>query len=129
MPSSTEMQTRKLSAVEVRVLSRLLEHAQTLKPAELQAWLLTLPEAQQALVPRLRERLQQIAQPKADAEPEPPPRPEPVKKADTRFGERVGPYRLLLELGTAGPGILWQAERAEGAARQFGRLAMMAMPR
>ncbi len=123
--------TRKLSAVEVRVLSRLLEKAQALPATELQAWLAALPEAQQALVPRLRERLAQIAQPKADEAPPPPPRLEPVKKADSRHGERVGPYRLLQELGTPGPGVLWQAERAdrqEGGPRQTVALMLPADP-
>ena len=46
-----------LSATEVRVLSRLLERALA-QPAECrEAWLLALPEHQQVLVPRLRERL------------------------------------------------------------------------
>jgi serine/threonine-protein kinase len=118
--------TRKLSAVEVRVLSRLLEKAQALPAAELEPWLAALPEAQRALVPRLRERLAQMAQPKADEPPPPPPRLEPVKKVDSRHGERVGPYRLLQELGTAGPGVLWQAERAEGGPRQMVALMLPA---
>jgi len=104
-----------LTAVEVRVLSRLLDKALSLPGAEREAWLAALPAAQQPLVPRLRERLAQIAQP----EPEAPPAPlEPVKKPDSRHGERVGAYRLLQELGTPGPGVLWQAERAETGTRQ-----------
>ncbi len=120
-----EETTRKLSAVEVRVLSRLLDKAQALPAGELDTWLAALPEAQQPLVPRLRERLAQIAQPRAE-EPPPPPRLEPVKKVDSRHGERVGPYRLLQELGSPGPGVLWQAERAEGGPRQVVALMLPA---
>ncbi len=109
---------RKLSAIEVRVLSRLLEHAQTLAPAELEDFVDQLPEAQKALVPRLRERLAQITQPLPDAPPPPPKRLEPVKKADSRLGERVGAYRLLQELGTPGAGVMWLAERADASPRQ-----------
>lgn len=108
---------RKLSAVEVRVLSRLLEHAQTLSPTELEDFVEQLPPAQQPLVPRLRERLTQIAQPRPDLPPPPPKRLEPVKKPPSRQGERVGSWRLVQELGTPGPETLWLAERGEGAAR------------
>lgn len=108
---------RKLSAVEVRVLSRLLDHAQTLTPTELEDFVEQLPPAQQPLVPRLRERLAQIAQPQPDLPPPPPRRLEPVKKPPSRQGERVGPYRLVQELGTPGPETLWLAERGEGAAK------------
>ncbi|MBL8306613.1 MAG: hypothetical protein JNM33_07940 [Rubrivivax sp.] len=108
---------RKLSAVEVRVLSRLLDHAQTLTPTELEDFVEQLPPAQQPLVPRLRERLAQIAQPRPDLPPPPPKRLEPVKKPPSRQGERVGAYRLLQELGTPGPETLWLAERGEGAAK------------
>lgn len=110
---------RKLSAVEVRVLSRLLEHAQTLTPTELEDFVEQLPPAQQPLVPRLRERLAQITQARPDLPPPPPRRVAPVKKPPSRQGERVGAWRLLEELGTPGAETLWRAERAEGSgARQ-----------
>ncbi len=108
--------TRKLSAVEVRVLSRLLEKAQTMSPAQLEGWIETLPEAQQTLVPRLRERLAQISKPPEDIPSEPVPlMPMPPRKAkgDSRAGERVGPYRLVNELGTPGSGLVWLAERGD----------------
>jgi len=105
-----------LSATEVRVLSRLLERMLKLPPAEREAWLEALPEAQQVLVPRLRERLAQIDQPAADATP---PRPQPVRKSDSRAGERVGPYRLVQPLsGEPATAVLWEAEHGEGATRQ-----------
>ena len=105
---------RKLSAVEVRVLSRLLERAQTMSAAELEPWLDSLPEAQQALVPRLRERLSQISVPVEDPSTIVPVKLTPKKNPDSRIGERVGPFRLVQELGAPGSGTLWLAERADG---------------
>jgi len=105
---------RKLSAVEVRVLSRLLERAQTMPQAELEPWLDSLPEAQQALVPRLRERLAQISVPVEDPSTIVPVKLTPKKNPDSRIGERVGPFRLVQELGAPGSGTLWLAERADG---------------
>jgi Protein kinase domain len=105
---------RKLSAVEVRVLSRLLERAQTMTASELEPWLDSLPEAQQVLVPRLRERLSQISVPVEDPSTIVPVKLTPKKNPDSRIGERVGPFRLVQELGTPGSGTLWLAERADG---------------
>lgn len=105
---------RSLTAVEVRVLSRLLEKAQKIPPAELEPWLDSLPEAQQALVPRLRERLAQISVPVEDASAIVPVKIPPKKNPDSRIGERVGPFRLVKELGDPATATLWLAERADG---------------
>jgi len=106
--------SRKLSAVEVRVLSRLLEKAQTMPASELEPWLDSLPAAQQVLVPRLRERLSQISVPVEDPTLIVPVKLTPKKNPDSRIGERVGPFRLVQELGEPGSGTLWLAERADG---------------
>ncbi len=103
-----------LSATEVRVLSRLIERTLALPPDQREAYLAGLPGPQQALVPRIRERLAQQATTAAEAEAAvapPPPRP---AKPDVR----VGPYRLLEPLGADTQARVWAAERAEGAARQ-----------
>ena len=105
---------RSLSAVEVRVLSRLLEKAQTMPASELEPWLDSLPEAQQVLVPRLRERLAQISVPVEDPALIVPVKIAPKKNPDSRVGERVGPFRLVKELGDPATATLWLAERADG---------------
>ena len=126
-----------LSATEVRVLSRLLERALAQPAASREAWLQALPEAQQMLVPRLRERLVQLALPAlgsaADASP-----PLAAAKPPPRAEERVGPYRLLQALGAPlahppGPPPvagdtpqMWKAERADGSSRHA--LALWLLP-
>ncbi|MDO9073099.1 MAG: hypothetical protein Q7U73_07520 [Rubrivivax sp.] len=105
-----------LTATEVRVLSLLLERALALPVDEREAFIAALPERQQVLVPRLRERLAQLehgGDAPAAAAPPPPPRPPP------RAEMRVGPYRLLDPLGGDERGRVWRAERGEGAARKL----------
>jgi len=107
----------------VRVLSRLLERALALPAEAREAWLAALPEAQQVLVPRLRERLAQLGS--ADAPPPPPPpppRPAPPPE------QRVGPYRLLEPLGGGEEGHVWRAERVAGVARKVFALRLPAPP-
>jgi hypothetical protein len=103
-----------LTATEVRVLSLLLERALALPAAEREAFIAALPERQQVLVPRLRERLASWVQAEAEgsAAPAPPP------KAAPRPELRVGPYRLLDPLGGDDAGCVWRAERGDGTARR-----------
>ena len=103
-----------LSATEAHMLSKLLDRVRALPPAEREAWLAALPEAQQRLAPRLRERLQQLDEPgvgAASSAPAPLLSPSPPR-TPTRHGEAVGPYRLLRPLGSGDDGPLWQADRA-----------------
>lgn len=109
-----------LSATEVRVLSLLLERALALPTEEREAFITALPERQQVLVPRLRERLASLAQAEAAdpaALPPPPPkaRPKPAPRAEVR----IGPYRLLEPLSGDDDGRVWRAERGDGAARKL----------
>lgn len=114
-----------LSATEVRVLSRLLERARALPPAEREAWLAALPEPQQLLVPRIRERLEQLAQTEEEAAaPPPPPPPRPAARAEVH----VGPYRLLAPLGADEHAPVWKAERADGGARKTVALRLPPAP-
>lgn len=112
-----------LTATEVRVLSRLLERARALPPDAREAWLAALPEAQQVLVPRLRERLAQLASADEPAPPPPPP-PKPPPPPE----QRVGPYRLLEPLGGDDQGHVWRAERVAGVARKVFALRLPALP-
>lgn len=110
-----------LTATEVRVLSRLLERALAMPAEAREAWLAALPQAQQVLVPRLRERLVQLGG--ADAPPPPPP---PPPRAAPRPEQRVGPYRLLEPLGGDEGGHVWRVERVQGAARKVFALRLPA---
>lgn len=103
-----------LSATEVRVLSRLIERTLALPPEAREAYLAALPGPQQALVPRIRERLAQLAETDAEAEVAVAPPPARPQRPDVR----VGPYRLLALLNGQQEGCVWRAERGEGAKRR-----------
>lgn len=105
-----------LSATEVRVLSLLLERALALPVTEREAFIAALPERQQVLVPRLRERMASLVQVDAEDAAAQPPLPPP--KAAPRAEMRVGPYRLVEPLGGDETGRVWRAERSEGTARK-----------
>ena len=98
-----------LSATEVRVLSRLIERTLALPPDEREAYLAALPGPQQALLPRIRERLAQLALTEVEAEVAVAPPPPRVRRAEVR----VGPYRLLEPLNGHESARVWRAERAE----------------
>ncbi|MBT9485957.1 MAG: serine/threonine protein kinase [Rubrivivax sp.] len=115
-----------LSPDDLSTLSRLLDEALDLAPAARLAWLDALPAAQQPLAATLRQML-------ADADglaasehlaslPRLPPQDESVARAD----ERVGPYRLLREIGRGGMGSVWLAERADGS---YQRQVALKLPR
>lgn len=100
-----------LSATEVRVLSRLIERTLALPSEQREAYLAALPEPQQVLVPRVRERLAQLAQTAAEAEVAVAPPPPRAQRPELR----VGPYRLLEPLNGSDDARVWRAERAERA--------------
>lgn len=100
-----------LSATEVRVLSRLIARTLALPPEQREAYLAALPEPQQALVPRIRERLAQLALTEVEAEVAVAPPPPRVQRPEVR----VGPYRLVEPLNGSESARVWRAERTERA--------------
>ncbi|MCE4554048.1 serine/threonine-protein kinase [Roseateles cellulosilyticus] len=105
----------KLERNDWALLLRHLDTALDLPPAERAAWL----EALALQPPRLKQALQQLLTDRARIETEDflaagarvdvrPPSPVPV-------GGRLGPWRLLRELGRGGMATVWLARREDGA--------------
>jgi eukaryotic-like serine/threonine-protein kinase len=99
-------------------LIALLEAALALPEDQRQAWLLSLPPAEQPVVPMLHAMLSR-ASVETDTFLQRPvvPKLGEVEAADAPAdapGAEVGPYRLISELGAGGMAVVWLAERADG---------------
>ncbi len=120
-----------LSPDQLQSLSRWLDELMDLGPAEREAWLARLPADQQDLAETLREMLK--AQVSTGGEnflaslPELREQPAAKDSPDLAHpGDRVGPYRLIREIGRGGMGAVWLAERADG---NFKRQVALKLPR
>lgn len=114
-----------LSPTQIATLSRLLDEALDLPEAEREAFFAALPDDQRALLPPLREMLNQHTRLNDDGPLSTLPRLN-VDAATVRPGERIGAYRLLREIGFGGMGSVWLAERADGV---FERQVAIKLPR
>jgi|GEM_PF-350237 len=144
-----------LTPEDIATLSRLLDEALVLPAAGREAWLARLPLPEQVHAARLRSMLalhSQSTQTRFTAEggeAVPPggyrdggdsgdgggnrrsaglrhlPRMGTTESV-AEPGDRVGPYRLLREIGRGGMGTVWLAERADGA---FQRQVALKLPR
>jgi serine/threonine-protein kinase len=101
-------------------ISRLLDEALELPPAERDAWLEQLPPEHGALKPRLRAMLERAATGDDGWLAALPDLSAIAAESDGlrlgagEPGARVGPYRLVRELASGGQGSVWLAERADG---------------
>ncbi len=108
---------------DLSTLSLLFDVGEAIAPPGREAWLATLPPEQAHLVGILREML--AAQ---GSDSSCWPLPELVVDADVLegTGTRVGPYRLVRQIGDGGMGSVWLAERVDGS---FERRVALKLPR
>jgi len=108
---------------DVAALSQLFDAGEAIAPFGREAWLATLPPEQRHLAPMLREML---AARMPDSSFWPLPELAVDGGALEGAGTRVGPYRLIRQIGDGGMGSVWLAERVDGS---FERRVALKLPR
>jgi serine/threonine-protein kinase len=114
-----------LNPADIAVVSQLLDQALALPSDERQAWLDALPAEHHRHRDTLRDMLAQ--EDELDADPRLDVMPKlALDESVAHQGDRVGPYRLIKEIGRGGMGTVWLAERADGA---YKRQVALKLPR
>lgn len=114
-----------ISAADIATLSRLLDEAMALDEAQQAAWLAALPAEHRHHAGPLREMLAARASATGGGQLSTLPRLGSDGPAASA-GQRIGPYRLIREIGQGGMGSVWLAERADGS---FERQVALKLPR
>ena len=114
-----------LSPADIATVSRLLDEALELAPAEREPWLAALPANLQQHAAMLRDMLARYdhldtarplhALPSLASD-----------ESEPHADDLVGPYRLLRQIGRGGMGSVWLAQRADGS---FKRQIALKLPR
>jgi eukaryotic-like serine/threonine-protein kinase len=116
----------KPTAADWPELLRLLEQAQKHDEAALPNWLASLPDRQQHQLRALLEQRRSIETQHFLEQPARLPLAGEAPAAGLSPGQRVGPWRLLHEIGRGGMAWVWLAERADG---QGQRRVALKLPR
>jgi eukaryotic-like serine/threonine-protein kinase len=116
----------KPSAADWPDLLRLLEQAQARDEASLPGWLASLPQPRQQQLRALLEQRRSIETRQFLEDPARLPPLAGENDSAVSPGQRVGPWRLLHELGRGGMAWVWLAERADG---QGQRRVALKLPR
>jgi hypothetical protein len=113
-----------LTPADLASLSRLLDEALALAPGERAAWLARVAP------PRWRDELAQMLADQARLDDGDAfatlPRLAAALQPPARPGERIGPWRLIEEIGHGGMGSVWRAQRADGV---YEREVALKLPR
>lgn len=118
-----------LTPKDLTELSRLLDEVLALPADQREAWVFALPPELGHLRAPLREMLAREAGLAADPQLRTLPRLaawDGDDPASVSAGDRIGPYRLIEEIGRGGMGSVWRAERADGS---FQREVALKLPR
>jgi len=115
-----------LNPSDLPLLSRLLDEALEMSDDEVEPWLAALPPEHAHLESQLREMLGSRQSTRTGAFMADGPRLPPADESVARTDDRVGPYRLLREIGRGGMGSVWLAERADGS---YQRQVALKLPR
>lgn len=99
-------------------LSRLLDEALELDPADRAQWVESLPPEHSGLSDTLRDLLLRQSGAETSEVLLQAPELHGVPFAGVASGEVIGPYRLIRELGAGGTATVWLAERADGSLRR-----------
>ena len=115
-----------LTPTDLSTFSRLLGEALDLQPTEWEAWFGSITGEHRHLIPQLQEMLAEHLTPDHPGFLADGPRLDSTANSASAAqpGDRVGPYRLLREIGRGGMSSVWLAERPDGIVKRNVALKM-----